>query len=481
MEEHLVYGPGDLQGDDFYVDRFLAEFLVDLYRVDPQTMRRVVRRGVLGVAKGNAKSEIEAAIDLFELIGNPVLDRDGVAVQRRSPDIPVAAASYEQADLVFGAARIMCEKIGDLLNVYDTEIERKDGTGRMYRVAAVAGTNDGGRATSVSIDELHEWVGNKERVYLILTGGLIKRRDAYELTISTAGDPRTSTLLLNLYDYGRQVASGEIVDPTFVMHWYEADEGLDVTEADDLAEAIAQANPGTWVDHEGIARRLTVDKIDEHEFRRYHLNQWVASSKSWLPLGSWATCGRNRRVPPKGAQVCLGFDGSYTGDSTALYGCTMTPKPFIWRVGLWENTTDDPDWRVPRSDVDQVVIDAFDKWDVVELAADPHRWEMFMDEWVFRWGDDRVIDFPQSHALMVPATAKFYDAVVHELLSHDSDQALARHVSNATTKVVAGKGYVLVKDHPDRKIDAAIAAVIAHARATHRRDAEDVWASVELV
>jgi len=486
METNLVYGPGDLQGQDYHVDEYLRRFLLDLYRVNPETMRRVVRRSVLGVAKGGAKSEFEAAVDIFELLGKPVLDADGTAVARRSPDIPVAAASYEQADLVFGAARVMVEKVADLLNVYDTEIERKDGTGRMYRVAAVAGTNDGMRPTHVSIDELHEWVGSKRRVYLVLTGGLIKRRDAFELSISTAGDPLISDQLLALYDYGRRVATGEVIDPSFLMHWYEADEGIDLAgtnpdRAADLRLGIQQANPGSWINVDSIAKRLEIDRIDEHEFRRYHLNQWVTSSETWLPLGAWETCGRSRRVPKRGAPICAAFDGSYNGDSTALYGCTMTPKPFLFRIGIWERPENDPTWKVPRNEVDAAVDTMFQRWDVNEFACDPSRWTFYMDDWQHRYGDDRVVDYPQSHERMVPATAKFYDAVVGEMLSHDSDATLARHVRNATVKVLAGNRYVLRKDHPDRKIDAAIAAVMAHDRATARRDEGEGWASVELV
>ncbi len=134
MAESLVYGPGDLQGQPFKLDGFQREFIEDLYRFDPKTGRRVVRRALLGVAKGNAKSELEAAIDLFELHGPCVLiQSDGrwFPIRRAAPDIPVAAASYEHADLVFGAARIMCEPIAGELDVFDKEIQRKEGTGRM--------------------------------------------------------------------------------------------------------------------------------------------------------------------------------------------------------------------------------------------------------------------------------------------------------------------------------------------------------------
>ena len=471
MHDSLVYGPGDLQGQPFRLDEFQREFVDDLYRFDPKTGRRVVRRALLGVAKGNAKSELEAAIDLFELHGPCVLiQSDGrwFPIRRAAPDIPVAAASYEQADLVFGAARIMCEPISGELDVFDKEIQRKDGTGRMYRVAAVAGTNDGLRPTSVSIDELHEWTGNKKRVYLILTNGLMKRQDAFELSVTTAGDPDTSELLFNLYEYGKRVAAGDVDDPSFLMHWYEAPEGLDINDPEELREAIAAGNPGSWIDPERIAARYEIDRIPEHEFERYSLNRWVTSGQSWLPAGVWDDCESHVDVEA-GTQIVAGFDGSYNNDSTALIGCTL--EGHLFEIAVWERPEAAVEWRVPRSEVDAAVTGMFGTFDVVELACDPARWNLYMDEWVERFGADRVIEFPNTRQRMRPATAKFYDASVAGLLSHDGSSTLGRHVHNATIKEIPG-GYVIQKDHPNRKIDAAIAAVMAYDRATWRREQE---------
>lgn len=478
METNLVYGPGDLQGQDFRVDPYLKLFLDDLYRIHPKTGRRVVRRALLGVGKGGAKSEFEAAVDLFELMGPCVVDGKGRAVPRKSPDIPVAAASYEQADLVFSAANAMCEKISDLLDVYDKEISRKDGTGRMYRVAAAAGTNDGLRPTSVSIDELHEWTGKKKRVYLVLTNGLTKRQDSFEVSISTAGDPDSSDLLLNLYEYGKRVASGEVADASFVMHWYESDPALQIGIHEHLIEAIGQANPASWIDAERIAQRFEVDKIPQHEFERYHLNRWVSSGESWLPAGVWRELVDWKIVVEDGEKVVAGFDGSYNNDSTALVGCTL--EGHLFEIAVWERPEKDAEWRVPRSEVDAAVADMFDRFDVVELACDPARWNLYMDEWAERYGDDRVIEYPNTRARMRPATAKFYDAAIGQLLTHDGSRVLARHVQNATIKEVPG-GYVIQKDHPNRKIDAAIAAVMAYDRATWRRDNEEEYSSIELI
>lgn len=470
MEANLVYGPGDLEGERYRLDEFQKEFLRDLYRVDPVTGRRVVQTAVLSVGKGGAKSELEAAIDLFELAGKCVIDDRGFRAFRRSIDIPVAAASYWQADLVFSAAMKMCEPFADLLDVYEKEISLKDGRGRIYKVAAAAGTNDGLRPTSVSIDELHEWTGNKERVYLILTNGLTKRRDAFEIIISTAGDPGSSHQLMAKYDYGKKVASGEVVDPSFLMHWYEADAELDISDHSQLVQGIGQANPASWIDAERVAKRFEVDRVPEHEFRRYFLNQWVSGGEAWLPAGEWDARADLSIVVADRERIVATFDGSYNGDSTVIVGATLDgDRPHLFEVGAWERPENATDWQVDRVEVDAAVDEMFRRFEVVEFACDPSRWGLYFDSWIERYGEDRVLEYPQERRRMVPATAKLYDAVTQGLVSHDGSPLLARHVGNATVKQIPGGRYMLQKDHPDRKIDGAVCAVMAYDRATFRR------------
>ncbi len=46
-----------------------------------------------------------------------------------------------------------------------------------------------------------------------------------------------------------------------------------------------------------------------------------------------------------------------------------------------------------------------------------------------------IVEYPSTNARrMVPACAKFFDAVVDKKLRHDGDPLLARHLSNAVVK-----------------------------------------------
>ena len=72
--------------------------------------------------------------------------------------------------------------------------------------------------------------------------------------------------------------------------------------------------------------------------------------------------------------------------------------------------------------------------------------------------------------LMIPATAKVFDAVVEKQLVHDGNPALARHLDNCVLKIDArGPRVTKDKDGSKRKIDNAIAFVIAFDRATNAK------------
>jgi phage terminase large subunit-like protein len=67
---------------------------------------------------------------------------------------------------------------------------------------------------------------------------------------------------------------------------------------------------------------------------------------------------------------------------------------------------------------------------------------------------------------MIPATTRFYEAVMNQGLTHSGDPRLARHLSNCMIKTDS-RGSRLSKDHKGspRKIDLAVAAVMALERA----------------
>lgn len=417
-------------------------------------------------------TEFAAWVALAEMAGPVRFSHweDGRARGRAvvDPYVVAAAASYEQADLLFSAAR-SCITEGPLkqhFDSFDKEIQLKKRSGVLLRVPAVAGTNDGLRPTFVVADETHEWTGSKARVHLVLENGLAKRQDAWSLSITTAGNPKVDSVALSQYEYGKRVESGELDDPGFLFSWREPKVNIERLKHDEvLRDTVLAANPEPWKRTDDLVRRF--HEVPLHEFCRYHLNMWVEPDQErWLPPGAWKGLLRDFEVP-EGAPVVLGFDGSYSGDSTALVGATVEEQPHLFVIGLWEHPGGGQQWQVDHDEVERVVHESFRKYRVVEMSADPPYWSQQLARWAEMYGEDVVLAFnTYVRKRMAAACSSFYQAATTDGLTHDGNPALARHVDNAVLKETAQGAYITKEDKSSpRKIDAAIAAVIAYNRA----------------
>jgi phage terminase large subunit-like protein len=476
IETFCVHGPGDILGQPVVLTAEEKRLLGWAYELE--SGRRVVRRSLVGLPKGSRKTEFAAWVALAEMAGPVRFDGDdgkGRPLGRRQHDpyVVVAASTYEQADLLFGAARAIVTEgpLKDFFDAFDKELLLRGEPGKLVRVPAVAGANDGLRPTFVAFDETHEWTGGKQRVALVLENGLSKRADSWSLSITTAGNPKVESVALQQYEYGRKVASGEIDDRGFLFSWREPKvmlDDLDMREARE--QAVREANPEPWKRTDDILRRYS--EIPLHEWCRYHLNMWVEPDEErWLPPGVWEELQTSQPLPDK-TDIILGFDGSYSGDSTALVGATVGETPHLFVLGLWEHPGGSGRWEVPIDEVDAAVHEAFRRFNVREMSADPPYWAQQLQQWADAYGAERVLAFNTGvRKRMAAACSSFYQAATTDGLTHDGHPGLARHVSNAVLKETAQGAYITKEDKSSpKKIDAAIAAVIAWNRARWHYD-----------
>ncbi|HEY7824144.1 MAG TPA: terminase TerL endonuclease subunit, partial [Acidimicrobiia bacterium] len=222
-----------------------------------------------------------------------------------------------------------------------------------------------------------------------------------------------------------------------------------------------------------------------HEGCRYFLNKWVEPDEErWLPPGAWEAVQSDRTVPD-GTQVVLGFDGSYSGDSTALVGATVEEEPHLFVLGLWEHPGGGVAWKVDHDAVEATVHRAFSDFEVLEMSADPPYWSQQLMRWAELYGDEVVLAFNTAvRKRMAAAVSSFYHAATSGGITHDGHPGLARHCDNAVIKESAQGAYIVKEDKASpRKIDAAIAAVIAFNRAAwhHQNPKADVKAGVFIV
>lgn len=410
-------------------------------------------------------TEFIAAVVLFMLCG---------PIAPQAPNIPIAAASFEQADLLFGTAKVMATEgpLKPFVEAFDTEILLRDGPGRAFRIAAAAGTNDGGRPTLFAADELHEWTGGRARVFLVVTNSIAKRRDGMTLVISTAGSPE-SELLRSLYDQGQRVVSGEVVDDGFVFDWREADDELDPHAGPEVrAEMARQANP--HIDAFGtlpfVERRW--HEIPEHEWRRYFANQWWhAPLDSWLPEGALEACRRDGACVDREAPFVAGVDMALRHDTAAVVVAQDGPDGVVCEAKVWVPHDGEA---LDIAAIEQHLRQLHRTGNLRACAYDPAWFERSAQA----LADDGIamLEVPQSAARMVPAAGHAYETIVAGRLVHDFDPVVTGQVLAAVPKA-SGEGWRLSKGRAKHKIDAAIALVIAVDEATRHR-AETVEESV---
>lgn len=408
------------------------------------------RQALISLPRGNGKSGLAAVLAMYELVASRV----------QGGQILIVASDERQARIIFGTCRRMVELSPELsarVQIYSDRLYFPETDSEIRPLPAEPNALQGFDPTLMIVDELHV-VNESTWEAVSLAAG--KRPESLTLAISTPADDAES-VMWKLVEYGRKINSGEVKDKSFYFREWAAPDGCALD--DEQAWKIANPALGDFLHIDAV--RATLRTTREAPFRRYRLGQWVGSSKSWLPWGIWETLADvERGTPEEGEKVCLAFDGSASGDSTALIGCTLDGHVFV--VACWQAPDGDDRWRVPRNEVTNMVRAAFDRWDVVELAADPWGWRTELEEWSAEHGG-RVVEWNTAHAgRMAPATDRVYAAVSTGALSHDGDPTLREHMSNAVAKSTP-MGDLIHKDKrsSNKKIDAAVAAIVAYDRA----------------
>lgn len=183
-----MYGVGDSWGQPVQLELFEKLFILWLFELLPNGQRRY-RRALLVVPKGCGKTSLAAWIGLYLLATQP------------SAVIPVVAASYDQANLVFGDMRTCVSESPTLRRVmtgFEGEIQVDNSPSRAFKVPAVAGVNDGMRPSTAVFDEVHEFVTpNQTRTHLVVGNGCAKRSGSLQLSlqINTSVSPPSGSAI----------------------------------------------------------------------------------------------------------------------------------------------------------------------------------------------------------------------------------------------------------------------------------------------
>lgn len=451
-----------------------ARFVIQWYQVDRRG-RFLYRRGASRRVKGWGKSPMLAAWAIGELVG-PVLfdgwDDTGGPVGKPwpTPWVQIAACSEDQTGNTYSAAYSMLADSPALddfrVDLGRTKAFLRDRPGCVIEpVTASAGSREGQPITAAVLDETHLWLPTNggRRLAAVLRRNLGKGagRSLESTNAFLPGERSVAEDTHRAYENGE---AGLLYD-ALEAPWVE-----DLSDKRALRKALKVAyGDAAWVDLTRVIAEIQDPATDPADARRFYLNQLVAGTDAAVDPRRWADLEQTVRVPD-GARVGLGFDGSIRNDATALVACTDDGHVFPVRV--WERPVNaGPEWRIPRTEVEGVVEETFDRFDVGRMLCDPPKWQTEIERWAERWGDDVVLFFDTNQPKrMSGACDRFSTALAERAVSHSGDPQLTAHVLAMSRKKAYVKAedesdgrtrYVFTKGDDGRKIDAGIAAVLA--------------------
>jgi hypothetical protein len=251
---------------------------------------------------------------------------------------------------------------------------------------------------------------------------------------------------------------------------------LDYSKPEERAK-IHQINyAGTaWIDPKTIDKEAAeLCETDPAQAERFYGNRMVQGKGHYLTESLWDAYTDTEREVADGEAICLGFDGSRSGDWTAIRaetsdGYRFTPtygpdsRPTIWNPEEWGE-------RIPRGEVTAAVKDLAKRYRIVRFYYDPRHWETQGEAWASDLGHDRVVDWPTNQITrMFDALVRFKEDLREGLTSHSDDHSARLHALAARKVAKPGDKYVLGKPSEHQKIDIVMADILAHEAAADAR------------
>ncbi len=485
IQAYECHGPGDVQGETIELDDEWFDFVVDAYRLDPLTGRRIYDEAVLSRPKGRAKSELAGFIGVAEAFADVRFDgwnADGQPVGRpiRSPLLKCLATEESQAGNTF-------ENIAFIAGTWGPDVHPEIYGGisgiRQYQSATAlylphggeiractsgAASKDGGKETWVCADESHLYVLKELKDMY----GTVQRNLTKRAKIAQPWLMQTTTM----YRLGEQSIAeqtltawrkGELDGSIHVDH-REAKGKIDLDDKEHtIRQLIEVYGPAAaWTDMEATYRTMRDPRRckDDAEAARYYLNRGIPSADAWIATDVVDRQERVEVVAP-GEPIALGFDGSLNDDSTVLIGSRMSDG-FLFPVGIWEKPAGRAaiGWEVPRDEVLDAIREAFARYEVSRLYADPHEWRSDIDALAAELGAERVIKWETRRDVqMAAALDRLHVDLLNGVVWHSGDGRFKTHFGNAC---VAHRGKLRLvrkdKEKSDRKIDSVVGAALAY-------------------
>jgi hypothetical protein len=504
-EEYLAVPSGIHAGKPLKLTSEQVEVLWAWYSVTPNGRKYIYNRKlIIRMSKGWAKSPIGMVCNFGDLLADVVPDGlnaygEPVGRPHPSPWLQIAATAEDQTDNLY---RQLLDALRDSdavddfrLDVGITRIQFRDRAGWIEPVTSSAGAREGQPISGATKEETHLWYTSNGGISLseTLRRNAIKM-GAREIELTNAYVPAGGSVAeKSEASVQRGRGSGVLLVKREADPLPEPPGDVEAMRdpkwlTTQLENVYGQATVkrGGWVDTDRVVQEFIEANDDELPMmRRFFLNHVAAPEGAALDLVKWATLGIADARLTLGDTITLGFDGSDSGDATALYACRW-PDWLVVKIEIWERPADAQgrpvkNWKVDRAAVVAKVLETCANFRVVRGYADDSGWQSEIDLLNGEVGQ-AFLRFPhRSDQRIGPACERFTTMVSERTLRHDGDPDLARHAANARKVSINEKKTPLWwrparrnQGQPIDALSAAVSAVAAMGDAVAAREVSDV-------
>jgi phage terminase large subunit-like protein len=472
-------------GARFQLDPWQERIVRRIYGPRHDDGTRIVKTVVLLLPRGNRKTSLSAALALLHTLG-----------PERVPggEVISAAADRKQARLGFLEAMGIVRADPRLSAVtsaqdYKNRLVSKNHGSFYEAISCDAGTQHGRTPVFVLADELHAW--KKRDLWDVLRSGLVKVKGSLLVVATTAGRGHDN-IAWDIVEDARRVARGQVVDASILPIIFEAERNSDWRD-----EAIWQrVNPGLvhgYPDIEGLrqlARESERRPGDRESFRQLNLNIWLDhSSDPFVDMDIYDEGSSPVDLDALRGEPCwLAADLSSNGDLTVIVaawrdgddGYIVHPWFFCPADNLRARAERDgvpyPRWAeeglitatpgnvVDFRAVEDAIRDLCDRFDVQEIAFDPHMARNILNNLL----EDGfpAVEMRQGWVTMAPAIKGLERAIVGLRLTHGGHEVLRWNFSNIAVETDKAGNKSFHKGKSRDRIDGAVAAAMCVARAS---------------
>ncbi|MGE4372897.1 MAG: terminase large subunit [Xanthobacter sp.] len=461
-------------GHPFKLDPWQERIVRRIYGPRHPDGTRIVKTVVLLLPRGNRKTSISAALALLHTMSG------GEAVP--GGEVIFAASDQKQARIGFNEALSIVasdKRIKPRLRIQDGRNKILYPSNRSWfeAISSEAGTQHGRTPAFVLADELHAWP--KRDLWDVLRSGLVKTAGSLLVVATTAGRGQEN-IAWDIVEDARKVARGEVDDPSILPVLFEASKDDDWRDE----KLWHRVNPGLahgYPDLEGLrqlAREGERRVGDREAFRQLNLNIWLDHSAD--PFVDLAAL--------EGLPCWLAVDLSSNGDLTCIVAAwktgddayTVHPWFFCPADNLLARADRDgvpyPTWAeggfitptpgnvVDFRHVEGAIRDLCVRFDVREIAFDPHYGRNMMAN----LSEDGLpaVEMRQGWVTMAPAVKELERAIVGRNFTHGGHPVLRWNVQNIAIHTDTAGNRMFHKGKSTDRIDGAVAAAMAVARAS---------------